>query len=200
MEGERYAGRRRAVQEGKQRYVGTRLRAPGWLGPAQQGLLFLLILVVAGCQGADPHPTQGVLKHGVPQSARGTGGAVIQQAESWRTFGYDAAAGQVNASENVLTAANVRYLRQAWSVTLPDLADERPILLRHLAWPDGTFRDVLYLTTDDGMLLALDPQHTPVICCGAAPSRLPAVISAPSTGRAPSWSRGGCTARMRRTT
>ncbi|HEV2458698.1 MAG TPA: PQQ-binding-like beta-propeller repeat protein [Ktedonobacterales bacterium] len=156
MEDEGYAGGRRAAQDGKQRSEGPWLRSPGWLGRIQQGLLLLFILVVAGCQGAGPRPSQGVLKHGVPQSSRGTGGAVIQQAESWRTFGYDAAAGQVNAGENVLTAATVRSLRQAWSVTLPDLADERPILLRHLAWPDGRLRDVLYLTTDNGTLLALD--------------------------------------------
>jgi hypothetical protein len=48
MDDERYVGGRRAAQEGKQRSAGPWLRSPGWLGRVQQGLLLLLILVVAG--------------------------------------------------------------------------------------------------------------------------------------------------------
>jgi outer membrane protein assembly factor BamB len=156
MEDERCAGDRRAIQKGKQRSAGSWLRPSGCLGCAQSGALALLLLVAAACRGSDPRPSQGVVKHGEPLSSRGTGGAVIQQAQNWRTFGYDAAAGQVNAVEHVLMASNANHLRQAWSVKLPDLAGERPILLQHLAWPDKTLRDVLYLTADNGTLLALD--------------------------------------------
>ena len=52
--------------------------------------------------------------------------------------------------------ATVGKLHKGWSVTLPDLADVRPILVRNVSWPNGTVRDVLYLTTDNGTLLALD--------------------------------------------
>jgi outer membrane protein assembly factor BamB len=82
--------------------------------------------------------------------------AVRPGAGSWPTFGYDPTASQVNANEDALTAATVSRLHRGWSVTLPDLADERPILVRNLVWPDGTLRDVLYLTTDNGTLVAQD--------------------------------------------
>jgi outer membrane protein assembly factor BamB len=121
-----------------------------WL--VSRGLLVLVAFVFVGCQRADSSAT-----HGVPTSPAGLGGAAFQRdVESWTTFGYDPAAGEVNAGEQAISAASVSHLRRGWSVTLPNLADERPILVRHLAWPDGTLRDVLYLTTDKGTLLALD--------------------------------------------
>jgi outer membrane protein assembly factor BamB len=158
MEDDTEAGVHYPVEEGKQRFARLRLRVLVRSGRVQRGML-LFLLVVAGCQAADPRPPHSVVEpglRGVPQFSARSGSAIAQQAGSWLTFGYDPAAGQVNASEDVLTEATVSYLRQVWSVMLPDLADERPILLRHIAWPDGTLRDVLYLTTDKGTLLALD--------------------------------------------
>lgn len=43
-----------------------------------------------------------------------------------------------------------------WSVELPDLADERPVLAGNLLMPDKRRHDVLYVTTDKGTLMALD--------------------------------------------
>jgi outer membrane protein assembly factor BamB len=141
----------RAGQVGKPRSPRVKRRFPRRLRLVPWGLL-IVALVAAGCQPADPPPPQGVVQ---PPAGRG-GAAVQRDAGNWTTFGYDPAAGQVNAGEAVITAATVGHLRRGWSVTLPDLADERPILVRRLAWRDGMLRDVLYLTTDKGTLLALD--------------------------------------------
>src|SRR5258708_5517816 len=127
-------------------------RASGSLGLALQGLLVLVALMVASCHSADPPPIFGVSK---PPAEAG-GAAAQRHAGSWLTFGYDAASTEINAREAAITVATVGHLHRGWTVTLPDLADERPILVRQLAWPDGSLRDVLYLTTDKGTLLALD--------------------------------------------
>ena len=97
-------------------------------------------------------------------------GAMDQYAGSWLTFGDDPEASQgltQNFIQNfihggdppqaaALSVATVGKLHKGWSATLPDLADVRPILVRNVSWPDGTARDVLYLTTDNGTVLALD--------------------------------------------
>jgi outer membrane protein assembly factor BamB len=62
----------------------------------------------------------------------------------------------VNTNEQALTAATVSHMHRLWHVQLPDLADERPILVRQLRMPDGRLHDVLYVTTDHGTLMALD--------------------------------------------
>jgi outer membrane protein assembly factor BamB len=131
-----------------------RLPAPSRL--AYLGLLALVALMVASCQPPDAPPLQSLLKHVQPQSAKSARGASPQQVGAWRTFGYDPAASQNNAVEGAITLVTVTQLSRGWRVTLPDLADERPILVGGLAWPDGTVRDVMYLTTDKGTLLAVD--------------------------------------------
>ncbi|HEX6122463.1 MAG TPA: PQQ-binding-like beta-propeller repeat protein [Ktedonobacterales bacterium] len=77
-------------------------------------------------------------------------------AVDWIRFGFDPARSGVNPGETAISPATVGALRRAWQVTLPDAADSSPILLHALKWPDGTTRDVLYVTTRDGRLLALD--------------------------------------------
>src|SRR5262249_30270644 len=79
-----------------------------------------------------------------------------QEESSWLTFGGDPSHESVNTSEQALTAATVSHLHRAWHAQLPDLADERPILVRHLTMPDGQPHDVLYVTTDHGTLIALN--------------------------------------------
>ena len=59
-------------------------------------------------------------------------------------------------ARTAITAATVSHLHRAWHVQLPDLADERPILVRNLTMPDGQKHDVLYVTTDKATLIALD--------------------------------------------
>ena len=129
-----------------------RRRSPGRCGLALEGALVLIAFVVVGCHQTIRHSTPAT-----PQlPAEPIGSAAQQTAGSWLTFGGNPAASQVNSNEATLTAATVSRLHQGWRVSLPDLADERPILVRHLTWPDGTQRNVIYVTTDKGTLLALD--------------------------------------------
>src|SRR5215469_4236390 len=128
---------------GKPRRADPRTYAAHHLYYFVSGALFLAILVLAGCQGAG-----------------------AQYAGSWTTFGDDPDASQ-GLTQNftpgadppasaTLSEATVGKLHEGWSVSLPNLADVRPILVRNVTWPDGTVRDVLYLTTDTGMVLALN--------------------------------------------
>jgi outer membrane protein assembly factor BamB len=83
-------------------------------------------------------------------SSSGTSGA------DWPVFNDDPARSGVNAHETTLTPTTLRQLHGLWSVTLPRVADSTPILLHNLAFPGGVYRDVLFLTTKAGMLVALD--------------------------------------------
>ncbi len=158
MDGEACSGARWGGRPGKRRFRDS-LRVRGRPGLLRQGMLALIVLLVASCWSANPPAAHHAPKPGKSGSLqqRGLRSTEPQQsAGSWRTFGYDPAAGEDNQAEAAITPATVGHLRRGWSVTLPDLADERPILVRGIAWPDGTRRDVLYLTTDKGTLLALD--------------------------------------------
>ncbi len=76
--------------------------------------------------------------------------------DDWLTFGYDAARDSVNPNEMLITRANVGRLHRLWTARLPQVADSTPILLHDVQLPDGRYRDVLYLTTKAGSLVALD--------------------------------------------
>ncbi|HET9111845.1 MAG TPA: PQQ-binding-like beta-propeller repeat protein [Ktedonobacterales bacterium] len=73
----------------------------------------------------------------------------------WRMFGYDPARSGVNPTDTRLSTSNVGQLTKLWQARLPGVADSSPILLHGLPFPGGA-RDVLYVTTRDGRLLALD--------------------------------------------
>jgi outer membrane protein assembly factor BamB len=75
---------------------------------------------------------------------------------SWPTFGGNPAHESVNLNEKVIDTASVSRLHRVWSIELPELADERPILAGNLLMPDKRRHDVLYVTTDQGTLTALD--------------------------------------------
>lgn len=138
----------------------SNMRLHGWPGTRSHSHRFFSVMflasvavIVAGCG-------QGALRHIQATPKRGpsdSGGAAVQQENgSWLAFGLDPAHSDVNANEKQITAATVSRLHRSWQVQLPDLADERPILVHNLAMPNGTTSDVLYLTTDKGTLLALD--------------------------------------------
>ena len=146
MEGDDGSGACRTAMFGTPRQAGPRLYAIRHLYFFLPGVLFLAILLFTIFQPA--------------------GGAMSQYAGSWLTFGDDPdASGGLTQNFTqagdppqgaALSVATVGKLHKGWSVTLPDLADVRPILVRHVSWPNGTVRDVLYVTTDNGTLLALD--------------------------------------------
>jgi len=118
---------------------------------ALRALLLAVALVAAACdQQTAPRPA-----HAKPHRGAVDG---LQQEErgAWLTFGDDPAHESINTAENTITAATVSRLHRAWNVQLPDLADERPVLVRNLPMPDGQKHDVLYVTTDNGTLMALN--------------------------------------------
>jgi len=96
----------------------------------------------AQVEGAKP-PTAGV-----PGSASGTPG-------DWQQFGYDARHSGVAALETALTPDNVGSLRVLYSVQLPGTVDDAPVFLSGVTTPQGV-RDLLFVTTTDGRLVALD--------------------------------------------
>lgn len=106
-------------------------------------LLALAMTLLAGCAGQRPPVSNPGLQ---PQAAT----------SDWRMFGYDPARSGVNpAAGTPLTQKTVGALSKLWQARLPDVADSSPLLLHALPFPNGP-RDVLYLTTRDGRLLALD--------------------------------------------
>ncbi len=119
---------------------------------ALRGLLLLVALVMAACN----QPPAPRAAH--PTSQKDGHAAELQQEEggAWLTFGGDPSHPSINTAETAITEATVNQLHRVWHVQLPDLADERPILVRNLTMPDGQKHDVLYVTTDGGTLMAID--------------------------------------------
>ncbi len=76
-------------------------------------------------------------------------------AADWPQFGYDSRHSGNNPAETTLGAANVAKLGVRYHVTLPGVVDGPPVFLAGVATPQGT-KDLLFLETRRGMLLALD--------------------------------------------
>jgi outer membrane protein assembly factor BamB len=76
----------------------------------------------------------------------------------WLQFNGDAQHSGDNSSETILSQTTVHSLTQSFRVPLPSIADGAPAVLTGVATPSGT-RDLLFLTTKAGHLLALDA-HT----------------------------------------
>lgn len=76
-------------------------------------------------------------------------------ATDWLQFGFDASHRGVNPVEGALTPANVTQLQLLYSAALPGPVEGAPVLLTNVATPGGN-KDVLYMTTDNGTLIALD--------------------------------------------
>jgi hypothetical protein len=84
-------------------------------------------------------------------------GANNSIAIDWPQFAFDAQHSGNNAQEALLTAANVAALRPLYHVTLPSIADGAPAYFTS-AMTAGGVKDLLFLTTKAGHLLALDAQ------------------------------------------
>ena len=115
-------------------------------------MLALAAMLLAGCgsSSATDTPAATVTKSaGTPTS--GASGNV-----DWPVFGFDSAHTGVNPHETALNTSTVGGLHRLWSATLPDVADAPPVYLHGLRLPDGSTADVLYLTTRDGHLVAVN--------------------------------------------
>ena len=76
-------------------------------------------------------------------------------AYDWLQFNRDAAHSGNNTAETVLTAGNVGGLIPLFQAPLPAATDGAPVLLTGVATPIGA-RDLLYVTTRSGHIVALD--------------------------------------------
>jgi hypothetical protein len=78
-------------------------------------------------------------------------------AYDWMQFGGDPQHSGNNAGETALTPANVSALVQKYQVLLPAIADGAPVLLEGVTTLSGV-KDLLFVTTRDGRIIALDAQ------------------------------------------
>ncbi|MBF6589587.1 MAG: PQQ-binding-like beta-propeller repeat protein [Ktedonobacterales bacterium] len=120
-----------------------------------------LALLLAGCGSSTTTTRRPTATPSATPATPTT--SVAPSAGDWLRFGFDPARSGVNPSERAISPATVGGMRQRWQVTLPDVADSSPILLRGLRVPDGSTRDVLYVTTRDGRILALDAANGRVL-------------------------------------
>ncbi len=93
-------------------------------------------------------------------------------AYDWPQFDGNAQHSGNNTQETTISGANVAALQQLFRVTLPDIADGAPVVAQGLSTIAGV-ADVLFLTTKDGRLIALNArtgaaiwavQHGPGAC------------------------------------
>lgn len=82
--------------------------------------------------------------------------ATSSPSADWSRFGFDPAGSRANPTEHQINPANVHELQRLWDTSLSDVADSSPAYLQALKFPDGATRDVLYLTTRSGSLIAVD--------------------------------------------
>jgi hypothetical protein len=76
-------------------------------------------------------------------------------ATDWLQFGFDASHSGVNPAETTLSKASVARLSLLYSVALPGRAEGAPVLLSGVTTAAGS-KDVLFLTLNNGTLIALD--------------------------------------------
>lgn len=80
---------------------------------------------------------------------------VAGEAADWPQHGFDSRHDGWNPLEEAIRPANVGTLHLLYRVQLPEVADGAPAYLAGVATPHGR-RDILFLLTKDGRLLALD--------------------------------------------
>lgn len=83
-------------------------------------------------------------------------------AYDWLQFGGDPQHSGRNTSETILTPANVGALAVRYQVTLAGTADGAPVFLENVTTPGGA-KNLLFVTTRDGRIIALDAQNGAVV-------------------------------------
>ena len=79
-------------------------------------------------------------------------------AYDWLQFNGDPAHSGNNVAETIVGAGNVASLTQKFQITLPGTADGAPVFLQGVTTPGGV-KDLLFVTTTDGFIVALDAQN-----------------------------------------
>src|SRR5260370_1564947 len=138
--------------------LGT-LARPAALATFAAGALLLIAL--------SPEPLRAA---GIP--ANGTPG-------DWQQFGYDPRHSGTAALETTLRPGDVGTLHLLYSVSLPGTVDDAPVFLSGVSTPGGV-RDVLYVTTTDGQLVAVDAATGGVLWSRQPATGPPYTTSAPA--------------------
>ena len=116
-------------------------------------MIALALLFVSACGGpssaGEPAPR-------VSPSSPAATPVPIHDSQDWLMFDFSPDRSGVNPYETTITPSSVAGLHKLWSVQLPGVEDSSPVYLHGLRMPDGTTRNVLYATTREGDLLALD--------------------------------------------
>jgi outer membrane protein assembly factor BamB len=119
-------------------------------------LLLALLASVAACGPFGSTATTAPTPTDTPSStASGT--------SDWLTFGFDAARSGVNPNEATITPANASRLHRLWRANLPAAPDAPPAYAHGVTLPNGATRDLLFFTTRDGRILAVDANGGGVI-------------------------------------
>ncbi|HEX3771564.1 MAG TPA: PQQ-binding-like beta-propeller repeat protein [Polyangiaceae bacterium] len=113
-----------------------------------------------------------VVAAGLAIALGGTRDAGAASSYDWLQFNGDPQHSGNNAHETALSPTNVPALQLAFQITLPAVADGAPVALSAVSTSSGV-HDLLFLTTKDGHLFALDAhtgatiwqvQHGPGTC------------------------------------
>lgn len=115
-------------------------------------------LALAGCTRASQAPAtaRGGASSGSQAAPASPGPAQANGRVDWPLFDHDAQRSGLNPSETAITAETVGGLRRAWNQSLPEKSGGAPILLSAINMPDGSSRDLLFLSTSHGTVVALD--------------------------------------------
>jgi|GEM_PF-1116240 outer membrane protein assembly factor BamB len=80
----------------------------------------------------------------------------------WLQFGFDSRHSGNNPQETIISVNNVSSLQKLYQITLPSVADGAPVYLSQVNTPGGV-QDLLFVTTLDGHLIALNAQTGAVV-------------------------------------
>jgi glucose dehydrogenase len=89
-------------------------------------------------------------------------GARGASAYDWLQFGGDPQHSGRNVAETILTPANIATAALKYQVTLPATVDGAPVFLENISTPGG-LKDLLFVTTTDGRIVAVDAQNGAVV-------------------------------------
>ena len=127
-------------------------RATVSLRSALRAWPLLLVILLAACGNDSLNNANGLAETAANDRASNM---PASRKTDWVRFGFDPARSGVNPEEKTITPGTVGGLHRLWSTNLPDTADSSPALLHDLE-VSGKTRDVLYTTTKDGRIVALD--------------------------------------------
>lgn len=119
-------------------------------------VLTLFLMIAVALTGARSGKYQG--------AASGAGDTPAYQKDpvSWLQFGFDQAHSGNNPDEKTINREDVGRLHRLYRVSLPDIADGAPAYLSDVHTANGVV-NLLFLTTKDGHILALNAETGKVI-------------------------------------